>query len=178
LRTLRVHPNPYILGTVDHLGRPAGRVRCDYYEHAKTGFVGAQLTDFVEVQPAVEQRMGGRTFVHSQARHDHRVTYSKVAVEIPNTAYYRDAIKRGDLFAADKKTWVACGGAAASFVEPKEALAKAKAEAIEHFDAATGEDAHKEMGAFEPIWIGDEAPAAPAAAAKQKPADASKGSAQ
>lgn len=159
IRTLKVHPNPYVGDTIDHLGRPAGRVKCDYYEHSKTGFVGAVLTDFVEVSPAIEHKIDGRSFSVVPAQHDHRVAYSRVAVEIPNTAYYRDAIKRGDLFAADVKTFVAAGGAAAQFVDPAKALAAARDAEIARFNAATGDDAHAEMGAFEPLWIGDEEPA-------------------
>ncbi|HEY8624293.1 MAG TPA: hypothetical protein VIM74_10565, partial [Casimicrobiaceae bacterium] len=82
-----------------------------------------------------------------------------------NTGYYRDAIKRGDLFAADRKTWVASGGAAITFVEPAVALAKAKKEALEHFDGSTGEGAHEEMGGHGPIWFGGDEPAAPVAPA-------------
>jgi hypothetical protein len=167
---LRVHQNPYIKETIDHLGRPAGRVKCDHYEHAKTGLVGAKFVDVVETHAAQSFKVGALSYVTAPARHDHRIAYSRVPVEIPNTGYYRDAIKRGDLFAADRKTWVASGGAALTFVEPATALAKAKKEALEHFDASTGEGAHEEMGSHEPLWFGgDEPAAAPAPVAPAEP---------
>lgn len=174
---LRVHPNPFIVGTVDHLGRPAGRVPYDPFEDAPRKLpdigVGAKQTDVVVVAPAQSVRVGNQDFETSPARVDHRVSYSRVAVEIPNTPYYREAIQHGNLFAADRKTWTASGGSPNSFVEPKEALAKAREAAIGHFDASTGEDAHKEMGAHEPLWFGGEEPSAqkPAASAG-KPNDA------
>jgi len=129
---LRVHPNPYIKETIDHLGRPAGRVKCGHFEHAKTGLVGAKFVEVVETHAAQSFKVGKLSYVTAPARHDHRIAYSRVPVEIPNTGYYRDAIKRGDLFAADRKTWVASGGAAIPFVEPAVALAKAKKEALDH----------------------------------------------
>jgi hypothetical protein len=167
---LRVHPNPFVGSdhdgsSIDHLGRPAGRVNCDYYEHSKTGFVGAKLTDVVETHPAQSFKVGKKSFDAAPARHDHRVSYSRVSVEIPNTAYYRAAVKSGALFAADKKTWIACGGSAVTFVEPANALMKARAAAIELFNAATGEGAHQEMGSNEPLWFGGDDAATPVAPA-------------
>lgn len=185
---LRVHPNPFVGSdhdgsSIDHLGRPAGRLPCDFHEHSKTGWVGARLTDLVETAPAQSFKIGKRTFDTAPARVEHRVSYSKVSVDIPNTAYYRDAIKRGDLFAADKKSWVAAGGAAQAFVEPATALMKARANAIALFNAATGDGAHSDMGAFEPLWFdGDDSDPTPPAAKSSAPtapskttSDASKG---
>lgn len=179
---LRVHPNPFVGSdhdgsSIDHLGRPAGRLPCDYHEHSKTGWVGAKLTDLIETAPAQSFKIGKRSFDTAPARIEHRVAYSKIAVDIPNTAYYRDAIKRGDLFAADKKSWVASGGAAMTFVEPATALMKARANAIAFFNAATGDGAHAEMGSSEALWFGDDgAVAAPTALTTPpiKPADAVK----
>lgn len=194
---LRVHPNPYVGSdhdgsSIDHLGRPAGRVPYDPYEDSPRMppdiGVGAKFANIRETHAAKSMRFGKRSVEHQAARFDHRIAYSKVAVELPNTGYYRDAVKSGHLFAADKKTWVASGGAAKDFVEPTVALAKAKADAIKHFDNATGEDAHKEMGAHEPLWFGGDEPAAPtattalpaaaasAAPTPPKPADAVKDS--
>jgi len=170
---LRVFPNPYIKETIDHLGRPAGRVKCDHYEHSKTGLVGAKFAEVVETHPAQSYKVGKLNYTTAPARHDHRIAYSRVAVEIPNTGYYREAVKRGDLFAADKKTWVACGGAALTFVDPATALAKAKKETIEHFDASTGDGAHAEMGGHEPLWFGGDEPAAAAPVAPAEPVNAS-----
>jgi hypothetical protein len=82
---------------------------------------------------------------------------------LPNTGYYRQAILCGDLIAADEKTLRAAG--ATGFVDPQKLLADARANAIAHFDASTGENAWVEMGSQEPLWLDDETPpdAAPVA---------------
>jgi len=177
VKNLRVFPNPYIHGGLDHLGRPAGRTPYDpQHKHApKEIGVGAKLVEVVEIAEAPSFKLGKKTFVTGPARHDHRVAYSRDVIELPNTGYYRDAIVTGVLFAADVKTWVASGGAAATFVKPEEALAKAREREIVHFNAATGENAHEEMGAFEPIWFGaddDSEPSDPQPQASPTPAAA------
>lgn len=145
---LRVFPNPWVF--VDHLGRPAGRLPFDAYEGSPSfGFVGATLTDVKLIAKEMVFRVAGQDIPVNPAQHDHRITYSKEPVEIQNTAYYRDAVKRLDLIAADSETASTCG---LLFVDPSRVLAKQKAEAIAKFDAETAEDAWKRFGAVEPIY--------------------------
>lgn len=156
IRQLLVLPNPWVVGCIDHLGRPAGRLPVDFYEHSQTPatFVGCRFAEVKEIAAAQIQKLGKREIEIAPARHDHRIAYSREPVSIPNSAYYRDAIKRGDLIAADERTARVSG--LVKFVKPEEALAKAREEAIKHFNDHTAEDAHEEMGACEPLWFDDE----------------------
>lgn len=148
-KKLKVHPNPWVF--IDHLGRPAGRLPFDGYEHSQSpGAVGATITDVKLVQSAMIMRVAGRDLEVNPAQHDHRITYSKEAVEIPNTAYYRDAIKRFDLVAADSATAQEAG---VKFEDPSSVLSKLKLEAVARFNAETAEDAYSRFGAVEPIYV-------------------------
>lgn len=176
VRRLLVRPNPWIEGCIDHFGRPAGRVAVDPHEHSPipATFVGCKFVDIKETVPEQITKIGKREISTAPARHDHRIAYSKEDVSIPNTGYYRDALKRGDLFPADAKTARAVG--IAKFVPPDEALKQARESAIEHFNANTGEDAHAEMHAEyeggEPLWLATEADLAAESVASQANATA------
>lgn len=153
VKYLNVRSNPWIVGCIDHLGRPAGRVHVDPHEHSPVPatFVGCRFAEVKEIEAAKTMKLGKREIETAPARHDHRIAYSKENVSIPNSGYYRDAIKRGDLLPADEKTARHCG--IAKFVKPEEALEKCRTEAIKNFNDSTGEDAHAEMGASEPLWL-------------------------
>lgn len=161
VQKLLVRPNPWIEGCIDHLGRPAGRVHVDpQHGHVTYAtFVGCKFVDVVETTPEQSIKVGKKEIPTAPARHDHRIAYSKEAVALPNTGYYRDALKRGDLFPEDEATARAAG--IAKFVPPEDALKRARENAIAHFNANTGENAHAEMNELfqggEPIWLADEA---------------------
>src|SRR6478752_10448461 len=147
-KKLRVYPNPWTY--IDHLGRPAGRLPFDGFEHSQSpGSVGASITDVTQVQSAMVMRVAGRDLEVNPAQHDHRITYAAGYVEIPNTAFYRDALKRLDLVAADKET---ASEAGIKFEDPKKVLDSYKAEAIAKFNAETAEDAYARFGAVEPNY--------------------------
>jgi hypothetical protein len=168
-KKLKVHPNPWVY--IDHLGRPAGRLPFDGFEHSQSpGSVGASITDVKQIQSAMVMRVAGRDLEVNPAQHDTRITYSKDAVEIPNTAYYRDALRRLDLVSADKETAQEAG---LKFEDPAKVLAKYKDEAIERFNAETAEDAYARFGAVEPLYTAS-AQATVQAPAKVEPAKGDK----
>lgn len=182
VQKLLVRPNPWIEGCIDHLGRPAGRVHVDpQHGHVTYAtFVGCKFVDVVETTPEQSIKVGKKEIPTAPARHDHRIAYSKEAVALPNTGYYRDALKRGDLFPEDEATARAAG--IAKFIPADEALVAARKNAIAHFNANTGDDAHAEMhemfGGGEPLWLAteDEQAATDKVAAKM-PAASAKGAA-
>jgi hypothetical protein len=148
-KKLRVFPNPYTY--IDHLGRPAGRLPFDGFEHSPSpGSVGAAITDVIKIQSAMMMRVAGQDLEISPAQHDTRITYSKEAVEIPKTHYYVDAIKRLDLVAADSGTAQEAG---VKFEDPAKVLAAYKAEAVARFNAETAEDAYARFGSVEPLYF-------------------------
>lgn len=147
-KKLRVFPNPWTY--IDHLGRPAGRLPPDGYEDSPSArAIGAEITDVFETQKAMMMRVAGVDMIVNPPQHDHRITYSKDAVEIPNTPYYRYAVKGLELVAADAETAAVCG---VKFEDPTKALARLRDTAIKAFNAETGEDAHKKFGAIEPLY--------------------------
>lgn len=151
---LKVHPNPWVY--IDHEGRPAGRLPFDVFEHSPSpGAVGATITDVKLLQSAMTMRVAGLNLEVNPAQYDHRITYSKESVEIPNTAYYRDAIKRADLVAADEATAQVAG---IKFEEPSKVLSKLKDAAVSRFNAETAEDAYSRFGSVEPIYISSAQP--------------------
>jgi hypothetical protein len=164
---LKVYPNPWVY--IDHRGRPAGRLPPDPHEDSPSaGPVGAALTEVVEIKKATQMRVAGVDMETSQAQHDHRFVYSKVPVSIPNTPYYRYAVKCGDLVAADSKTASLCG---IKFEDAEKVLAKAKADAVAKFDAETDQDAYKLFGSVEPLYMQDDAPVTkPVAPSQNAPA--------
>ena len=123
-RTLLVWPNPF--HALDHEGRPAGVLP---YEPEGNGvttfddrrFVGAQL------KAEVLQK-----FPRGDAREPVQKTwfeFSDEPVTVKNTAYYAHAIARGEIFAADAESAMACG-IDKSFLEPDVLLERARQEAI------------------------------------------------
>lgn len=147
-KKLKVFPNPWVY--IDHNGRPAGRLPPDPYEDSPSArSIGATMTDVVEVQKPMVMRVAGMDLEVNPAQHEHRITYSREAVEIPNTPYYRNAIKCLDLIAADAETAAVSG---VKFEDPTVVLARVKAAAIKAFDAETGQDAHKKFGSVEPLF--------------------------
>jgi len=146
---VRVYPNPYTY--IDHLGRPAGRLPFDVFEHSPNpGFVGASITDVVSIKAAMTMRVAGVDMEVNPAQHDMRITYSADPVEIPKTHYYIDAIRRQDLIAADPETAQLAG---IKFEDPKSVLSSCRSEAISRFDAETDEDAYSRFGSVEPLYF-------------------------
>lgn len=147
-KKIRVFPNPYTY--IDHLGRPAGRLPFDGFEHSPNpGFVGAAISNVVKIQSAMTARVAGVEMEVNPAQHDMRITYSADAVEIPKTHYYLDAIRRLDLIPADKETAQEAG---VKFEDPKKTLNDFRSEAIKRFDAETAEDAYSRFGSIEPLY--------------------------
>lgn len=147
-KKLRVFPNPWAY--IDHLGRPAGRLPPDGYEDSPSaGPVGAALTDVKEIQKPMIMRVAGQDMTVNLPQHDTRITYSRDAVEIPNTPYYRYSVKSLDLVAADSDTAAVCG---VKFEDPTKVIAGLKAKAIAYFNAETGEDAYNKFGSVDPLY--------------------------
>ena len=141
LLTLSVIANPF--AALDHEGRPAGVVLLDPVEHHP---YGEHTTDAVTGQPRYEPRRyvgaeidaeatqvvrrAGAQGLGSSAQFDLQDTVWKFSAEpqtVPQTHYYLDRLRDGELFAADPATARLAGK---PFVEPKEALAGARAHAL------------------------------------------------
>lgn len=139
---LNVLPNPWTY--IDHRGRPAGVVPVEppreatYAPPTTLRAVGAKVGKVRQVRAARHQRVGTAVGEIVKARHDLEWEFSDEPTTVPFSAYYRAKVRKGELLAADEPTARACG---VKFVEPKAALEKARKEAIERFDAETGEDA-------------------------------------
>jgi len=169
-KKIRVFPNPYTY--IDHLGRPAGRLPFDGFEHTQSaGFVGAVISNVVKVQPAMVMRVAGVDMEVNPAQHDIRITYSADPVEIPKTHYYLDAIRRKDLIAADQETAQLAG---IKFEDPKKVLSSCRSEAIKRFDAETDEDAYSRFGSVEPLYFPSTATVQAPVPEKVEPAKADK----
>lgn len=146
-RTLRVYPNPW--GFIDHRGKAAGVVRLDYHEHnTNRAWVGARIKTATKTKEAVAEVIRGKVFRSGSDSHDIEWEFDSAPVEIPNSAYYRDAIATGQLVAADKATAVAAGIRAGDFEDPSRHLEKLKAAAIADFDAHNGEGAYAALNAI------------------------------
>lgn len=129
-KTLRVYANPW--HALDSEGRPAGACACDpdYHTPARK-FVGATL-EAKETRKAVPAK--GIT-----ARHDITYAFSTEAQEIPLTVYYLEAVKRGELIAADEASAKACGFAPDTFKDPAVCLAEERRAAARQFQINYGE---------------------------------------
>lgn len=122
-RTLLVWPNPF--HALDHEGRPAGVLPYEPEGNGTTTFddrrfVGAQL------KSEITQR-----FPRGDARQSIQRTwfeFTDVAIRVKNTAYYSQAIARGEIFAADEESAKLCG-IDKSFLEPGSLLERAREEA-------------------------------------------------
>lgn len=127
-RTLLVWPNPF--HALDHEGHPAGVLS---YEPTGDGvktfdsrrFIGATLQSKI-LEKAVEgtaQQTMQRTWFE----------FTEEVVEVPESAYYKHAIARGEIFAADEATARRCG-IVQGFVEPAELLERARKEAVDAYE--------------------------------------------
>jgi hypothetical protein len=143
VKTLSVLPNPWVY--IDHKGRPAGRFPYESADGVPTDgrTIGSHIASAEEVKAAKRIKIAGFTFQLSAADHDIQVAYSEEPVTVPNTQYYRKAISRGDLIAADVKSATLSGIAAADFESYTKHIESKRNEAIAAFDAANGD------GAFE-----------------------------
>lgn len=132
IKTLSVLPNPW--AAIDHQGRPSGVVLCDPVEHVPTRgdeprrFVGAtmaarMLREFPPGDPRSNEQDTTWTFVTEP-------------VALPNTGYYRERIRSGELIAADSKTSRVAGQK--NFVPPATALADARTAAIANWERDVG----------------------------------------
>src|SRR5688572_8375410 len=119
VKELRVLPNPWthIHIYADDVPRPAGTVGVAMVEHvpAPNRYVGARALRADEIQALQTRQIGKHAVVTQPRRTEIYWEYSKEPEKIPNTAYYREQIKNGSLFAADKETASAAG---IEFVEP------------------------------------------------------------
>lgn len=128
-RTLLVWPNPF--HALDHEGRPAGVMS---YEPTGDGvttfdsrrFIGASLQSHILEKAIVgtAQQTMQRTWFD----------YLDEPVEVPESAYYKHAIARGEIFAANAETAARAGISKQTFVEAGELLERAKAEAIDAYE--------------------------------------------
>lgn len=130
-RTLLVYPNPF--HALDHEGHPAGVLS---YEPTGDGvktfdsrrFIGASLQSHI-LDKAIEgtaQQTTQRTWFD----------YNDDPIEVPESPYYKHAIARGEIFAADAET-ARRAGISLSFVDPQTLLERAKAEAIDAYERNT-----------------------------------------
>ncbi len=141
VKTLSVLPNPWVY--IDHKGRPAGRFPYESADGVPTDgrTIGSHIASAEEAQAAKSVRIAGFTFQLSAADHDIQIAYSNEPVTVPNTQYYRKAISRGDLIAADVKSATLSGIAAKDFESYAKHVESKRAAAIAEFDAANGEGA-------------------------------------
>lgn len=172
-KLLSVVANPYI--HLDHMGRPAGA--CPELFDGKAPrrkWIGCKLVA-VQTKAAVTAsatNAEGQTVVATDEDAEHDVTFEyetdpatgePAVVKVPNDPYYRGAILRHELFAADEETWRACG-MRAGFTPPSEMLKHHETGATARYVQHYGEEYADEVKA--PAWqkhkkAGD-APAAPA----------------
>lgn len=144
-KTLRIFPNPF--HALDHDGHPNAVMPKEPEGHVgnpidNREFIGAQMRhEFIDpVLPDGDAR---------QRRQRTRFVFSDDAVTVPHTAYYRFALVRREVIAADEETAKAIGMA---FVEPGPALEAERAAAI-GFRARMAhedhdEDAPEELSSF------------------------------
>lgn len=168
--TLMVWANPY--HALDHFGRPSGHVARERTPgtlgHA--GYVGCACVASapIEVEKGSAASPDQDTCWH----------FSREAVKVLDSAYYRGAVRNGELFPADEKTakCSSSGDVTVKFESLDSALAKSKAEAFGKWRAAFGEDPEVVDPYERPKPNGMEAPADVAARSGQdrvaKPSDA------
>jgi len=142
-KRLKVLPNPW--SCIDHLGRPCGVVPCDPVEHvqAQRRWVGAK-PKAVQTAPRVAHMVKTTLVVVQEAQHDLTWSYSTEPVEVPNTPYYRERVKQGDLIAADLATANACN--LKRFTNPALHERNLKELSIRHFDSRNGEGTFEALG--------------------------------
>lgn len=143
--TLRVYANPWTY--IDEHGRPMGVVMVDVNNHVNDRrWVGARL-GAEEIEKAQVQVVKGRESETRPARHKLHLEVAPEGEEVPNTAYYRERIKNGELFAGDAQT--------ASVAGLKEFLPVYVAEARARDEAIAQHDGNHGAGDFAAMWNGD-----------------------
>ena len=132
--TLRVHPNPYTF--VDHKGRAAGTFPVDTADHFQDRDAGRKVGSRVDGDKTkiLSTPAPGEIRGHIQ---DTVHEYDAEPVVLPRTHHYMAGIRSGALIPADEATAAAVG---MKFVQPGEALAKARHAAIAQYRAQYGED--------------------------------------
>jgi hypothetical protein len=115
--TVRVYPNPYV--HLDHEGRPAGACPADpAHQPDRRAWVGATLdrekTVMTDEPAPGERRSPTQVTVFA---------FRAEVVELPDTPYYLDRIRDGELFAADARTASMVG---IPFVDPAALLRRAR----------------------------------------------------
>lgn len=132
---LRVYANPH--SHLDHKGRPAGAVMLDPVQHAP--YADSNSNHPTEPTWEPRQYVGARidekrtkiTKVHVSHLNDVEqetvFAFSEEVVVLPDTQYYRERLRDGDLLCADEATARECG---LPFVPISEARAKSKAAAL------------------------------------------------
>lgn len=127
------HANPY--SALDAEGRPAGRYQLDPdLAGGNLRFIGAEID---AARTVITQK--ARPELGIYGRQTTIMKYWGEPVSLPITQHHAMGVRTGDLIAGDKETWVACGMPADAFVEPKQALEKAREAAIARWMAAYGE---------------------------------------
>lgn len=134
-KTVLVVANPWF--AIDHKGRPCGAVPVepkDFGTHL--GFVGAKVD---KKRSTSSTKPVGHVVPTAE---DTVFEFSTRPVKVARTPYYRQLLKQGNLFPADK---TAADWAGVKFVEPEAAIAAAKAEAEKSFDVEYGQGALEEL---------------------------------
>lgn len=140
-QTLRVVPNPYC--HLDEDGEPAGACPADpAHAGGARRWVGAVLD--TERTKLLDRDSEGRKIRRPKwdTTGTDQITkfkFSADVVELPQSVYYLDRIRDGELIAADEETSRKAFGAGSKYVPAKEALAKHRGLAVERHEAAYGE---------------------------------------
>lgn len=165
-KTLLVYPNPFV--HMDHDGYPAGACPCDMPEHVgmtTRKWVGAELD---KGGTFLLEKLSKEELHYRDARQQTRFKFNFAEPTLlPVTEYYKDRlaglnILDQEILPANEETARIAG---VKFVDPKAALAKAKAAATARWAAETGTDEEPEG-----IGVLDAAIAKLGAAPTQSPA--------
>lgn len=127
---LSVVPNRYI--HLDHLGRPAGAVVLDAGPDARPGrprYVGARFV----AEPVAEKRSDIPNL--NLPKQDGRLEFDTGPVTVLDTDHHRQALRTGELFAADRATWKRVFPGETTFTPAADLLAAARAQAIADWQA-------------------------------------------
>lgn len=127
-RTLLVWPNPF--HALDHEGHPAGVLS---YEPTGDGVKTFDARRFIGA--TLESRITAKA-IEGTAQQSMQRTWFKYLdepTEVPETPYYKHAIARGEIFAADAAS-AARAGITIGFVEPSVLLERCRKEAVEAYE--------------------------------------------
>jgi hypothetical protein len=140
--TLSVFANPWTY--IDEHGRPTGVCPVDVNLHvADPGrLVGARRGAEL-LKKAPTETVKGRSLEVGFAQHKLHIEYDATPTEVPNTPYYCERVRAGDLFAADAKSAAVAG--VKDFVQVDQAERVARDRAIADFDAQNGPGACAEL---------------------------------